>query len=568
MKFYKYLAIVSVVSTPLEPLMAKDLNTEVCVYGASSSGLLAAIAIAKSNRRVLVIEPSQWLGGMTGGGIRAGRDCDYPNDIGGLTKKILKADAGLGIENAHHGQAETRAIWQKLVKENQIEVIHDHRLKSVKKDGTRIVGIELENAPTEKDGCPAEQALPDRDISVSANLFIDASYEGDLMAQAGVRYTVGRESAKQYEESLGGIRPIKAGQMVKVDPYLKPGDPSSGLLPLITPGPLGNPGDASPHINAYNFRLNGEDEPVAPPDNDPTEKYELVRRILAVEEKKVGWPSDNISRQTIVSGGLLGRQSDYPDGDWATRSQIWREFIEHVKSLSKVTGKPARLNHRDYPETGGFPHQLYVRLGRRMLGPYVMTQADVECKTFVEDSIGLALYAVDIYPCRIIATPDGQHVATEGEMFEKISPHPYRISYRSIIPKADECTNLLVPVCMSASHVAMASIRMEPTYMVMGEAAGIAAVQALEQNAAVQEIDQPRYRQALLDAGQILEWTPSKETWSSREEWNRTKPSHQWLFTAIDNDQDGKISSAEYKDFQSFKAAHKDWEQQLRKKTH
>jgi hypothetical protein len=194
-----------------------------------------------------------------------------------------------------------------------------------------------------------------------------------------------------------------------------------------------------------------------------------------------------------------------------------------------------------------------------------MTQADVECKTAVTDSIGLAFYAVDIYPCRIVALPDGKHVATEGEMFEKIAPHPYRISYSAIIPKAEECTNLLVPVCISASHVAMASIRMEPTYMVMGESAGLAAVQALEEKADVQKINPERYRQALLDAGQTLEFVPPKEEWHSREEWNQTKPGFSWLFSAIDKNKDGKISSDEYRDFQAFKKKNFDWERQLRK---
>jgi hypothetical protein len=550
------IALAVLLLAPLAALNAADRTTDVCVYGGTSSGLLAAISVAKSGCHVLVVEPSRWLGGMTGGGIRVGRDCVYPNDIGGLTKMMLKEDANLNIANAHHGQAKLRAVWQRLMKEHKIEVIYDYRLKTVQKDGTRIVRIDLEKAPTEKDGCPAAQALPGEDMSISAKIFIDASYEGDLMAKAAVHYTVGRESARQYGESLGGIRPIKPGQIVAVDPYVKPGDPSCGLLPMISPEPPGNVGDASRHIIAYNFRLNGEDEPIGAPDHFKPEKYELLRRIQAAGGK-IGWPSDNFNRQTIISGGLLGLQADYPDADWATRSRIWREFIEHVKSLSKITGQPALLNHEDYPDTGGFPHQLYVRMGRRMLGPYVMTQADVESKTQLGDSIGLADYYVDIYPCRIVALPDGKHVATEGEMFEKIAPHPYRVSFRAITPKAEECTNLLVPVCLSASHVAMASIRMEPTYMILGESAGIAAVQALEQNVSVQTIDPQRYRKALLDAGQILEWNGE---WGSREEWNKTKPGFDWLFPWIDKNKDGKISEPEFMEFRVFKEKHRDWE--------
>lgn len=558
-----FILLTALLPSPLATLHAADRTTEACVYGGTASGLLSAISIAKSGRQVLVIEPSRWLGGMTGGGIRVGRDCVYPNDIGGLTQMMLKEDAHLNIANAHHGQGKLRAVWQRLMQENRIEVIFEHRLKSIQKEGTRIDGIDLEKAPTQKDGCPAAQALPGEGMRIKAKVFIDATYEGDLMAKAGVHYTIGRESARQYGESLGGIRPIKPGQTIKVDPYVKPGDPSSGFLPMISPEPLGNVGDASRHIIAYNFRLNGEDEPIGPPDHFQPEKYELLRRIQAAGGK-LGWPSDNFNRQTLISGGLLGPQADYPDADWAKRSQIWRDYIEHVKSLSQITGQPARLNHEDYPDTGGFPHQLYVRMGRRMIGSYVMTQADLESKTQIDDSIGLAYYWVDIYPCRIVALPDGKHVATEGEMFEKIAPHPYRVSYKAIIPKADECTNLLVPVCLSASHVAMASIRMEPTYMVMGESAGIAAVQALEQNTAVQAIDPQRYRKALLDAGQILEW---KGEWDSRTEWNKSKPGFDWLFPWIDKNKDGKISEPEYLEFQTFKQKNHDWQKIIQEET-
>jgi hypothetical protein len=488
---------------PLAGLQAAERTTEVCVYGGTASGLLSAITVAKSGRQVLVVEPSRWLGGMIGGGIRVNRDCKYPDDIGGLTKMMLHEDANLGVDDPHRGQGKLRAVWLRLMKEHKIEVIYEHRLKSVKKEGLGIVRIELEEAPPEKDGCPAAQALPGEGMSITAKVFIDASYEGDLMAEAGVRYTIGRESAQQYGESLGGIRPIEAKHTVKLDPYVKPGDPSSGLLPMISPEPLGKVGDASRHIIAYNFRLNGQDEPIGPPDHFHPENYELLRRIVAAKGK-VGWPSDNFNRSALISGGLLGPQADYPDADWAKRSCIWRDFIEHVKSLSQITGNAARLNHDDYPDTGGFPHQLYVRMGRRMIGPYVMTQADVECATSVEDSIGLAKYKVDIYPCRVVAV-DSQQVATEGEIFKEVAPHPFRVAYRAITPKADECTNLLVPVCMSASHVALAAIRMEPTYMILGESAGIAAVQALQQNVAVQAIDAGKYKTALLDAGQILD---------------------------------------------------------------
>jgi len=213
----------------------------------------------------------------------------------------------------------------------------------------------------------------------------------------------------------------------------------------------------------------------------------------------------NYDRDQMISTGIPGRQSDYPDADWPERAKIWREWIDHVKIMHKITGSTKRLPTGWYPDTGDIPHFLYVRLARRMIGEHVMSQHDLMLQTDVENPIGLGYYMVDIYPCRLIATADGK-VASEGETSILISPGPYQIPYESIVPKKQKCDNLLVPVCMSASHVALASIRMEPTYMIMGEAAGIAAARSLDEKAAVQEIDQKGYRKALLEAGMVLEW--------------------------------------------------------------
>ena len=542
-------------------------TTEICVYGGTSSGLVAAIAIAKTGHKVLVIEPSRWLGGMTGGGIRVRRDCAYPHAIGGLTQQMIVEDINLGVDDPHSGQRQLRDVWLRLVKEHRIEVLYEHRLKSVYKNGTRILQIQLEKAPPQKDGCPIGQASSDEYINLSAQVFIDASYEGDLMAYSGVRYTVGRESVRQYGECLAGVRPIEKRYTLEADPFVKRGDPTSGLLPLISPEPVGNVGDASKYMLAYNFRLNGKGAPIQEPEPFEPERYELLNRM---KFKKIGWPSDNFDRATLVSGGLLGPHADYPEADYATRARIWRDSIEHVKYLSKLTGKPTLLNTEDYPDTDGFPHQLYIRMGRRMISTYVMTQSDVQCLTHVDDSVGLAFYSVDIYPCRLVALADGKHIATEGEVFAHISPTPYRIPYRSIVPKREECENLIVPVCMSASHVAMASIRMEPTYMVMGESAGIAAVKAIEQHSAVQSIDAKDYRKALLAAGQILDKEPTPlrppkvlfpdQESVSFEEWSKIA-SHawEWVFDFIDQNKDGKLNKGEYETFLDFTKSNPQW---------
>ena len=252
-----------------------------------------------------------------------------------------------------------------------------------------------------------------------------------------------------------------------------------------------------------------------------------------------------------------------------------------MKIMHKLTGSKRELLGGEYPDTGDFPHQLYVRLSRRMVGPYVMTQHDLEHKTKIDDSIGLGggwALKVDIYPCRLVATPDGK-VASEGEVFDGISPGPYPISYRSITPKPEQCSNLLVPVCISASHVALSSIRMQDTYAIMGESAGIAAAQAIDEKCQVQAINRAAYRQSLLNAGQILEWDPSwdnydstagspggvhVEAFASVEEWNRKKPGYEWLFPFIDKNGDGKISREEHQAFQDYKKRNENWASTLR----
>lgn len=340
-------------------------------------------------------------------------------------------------------------------------------------------------------------------------MFIDASYEGDLMAFAGCSYTVGRESKEQYGESLGGQRNLK---VFDVDPYVVPGDPSSGLLPMISPEPY-EPAAASRHFMAYNFRPNGlrddrdhdgKGSPMKPLGRDvDAARYELVTRGL--EKDIIGWPEWNYARTSMVSGGIPGRQADYPDGSWADRSTIWREWIDHLKTLNILCGlKRPVLYKGEFPDNEDFPDQLYVRLGRRLLGEYVVTQHDLMHQTEIADSIGLAYYYVDIYPTRLIAH-EGK-VASEGEMFVRVCPGPFPISYRALVPRRGECDNLLVPVCASASHVAMAAIRMESGYVVMGEAAGIAASHAHKSGKAVQDVDFESIRQDMKRAGVITHW--------------------------------------------------------------
>jgi hypothetical protein len=441
---------------------------------------------------------------------------------------------------------------------------------------------------------------------VKAKVFIDASYEGDLMALAGADYVTGREARVQYDESLGGQRGLK---YFDVDPYIEPGNPASGVLPMITTEPY-EPAAASKYMITYNFRLQWMREggtPIKPLGREGDRKrYELVLRGLA-KRGCVVWPNDNYARAAMVSSGPPSQQLDYPDGDWPTRSAIWRDWIDHVKTMNVLVGLDhPQLRSGEYPDNNDFPDQLYTRMGRRMVGEYAMTQHDLMHQTKINDSIGLAYYAVDIYSPRLIAH-DGK-VASEGEVFMRVSPGPYQISYRALLPKQEKVTNLIVPVCMSASHVAMASIRMESAYVVMGEAAGIAASHAVKSGKAVYEIDFDALRADMKNTGVITEWDgtgygpKSKRHWSptaiywkinpddyrkipirldpswateqpdetdflaSRAAWNAAKPGWEWLYDAIDLNKDGQVSPAEYQALQDYKQKDKNWAATLKTK--
>jgi hypothetical protein len=481
------------------------IEADVCVYGGTASGMMAGIATARAGKSVVVVEPSRWLGGMVGGGLRVAIDCKYPRDIGGLTKMMLEHDAAIGGEGPHEKQWAFRELFKRLASEHGIIVLYEHRLGAVDHANGVIRALRLDYAPPEKDGCPIAEPMTIGAAEVRAKVFIDATYEGDLMAGVGVAFAVGRESRDTYNESLAGVRNPR---VFDLDPYIIPGEPSSGILPMIDPEPMGPLGAASPHTMAYNFRLQfvpaGEGRALGAPADPVAARYALVRRALEIDRKLIGWPNGNYNRGAVISSGIPGRQSDYPNANWRERAAIWREWIEHVKIMHAITGSDAALKPGEYPDSDDFPSQLYIRLARRMLGEYVMTQHDLAHETTIPDSIGLGFYFVDIYPCRLIVA-NGK-VATEGETNELVSPGPYPIAYRALTPKRAQCRNLLVSVCVSASHVALASMRMEPTYMIMGEAAGIAAARAIDENAAVQDIDWPHYEAALTEAGQILRW--------------------------------------------------------------
>lgn len=603
------LTVTSLLTTSfaLAPAKAEETvvcEADICIYGGTASGICAGLAARQRGQSVIMIEPARHLGGIAGGGIRIQQDCLYLKDIGGIARQLHDADIAIPGGNIQMNQWKMRLLLRSKVEEAGIQYFTEQRLENrgdVVKRGPHIETIHLHRAPVLEEGVPAPTAEKNIALSVKAKVFIDASYEGDLMAFAGADYVTGREASSQYEESLGGQRGLR---YFDVDPYVEPGNPASGVLPMITTEPY-EPGAASKYMTTYNFRpewVNEGGTPMKPLSREVDRKrYELLIRGLATHSKAVvHWPTDNYARTAMISSAPPALQLEYPDGDWPTRSAIWRDWIDHYKTMNELLGiRNPQLRSGEYPDNNDFPDQLYIRMGRRLVGDYVMTQHDLMHQTRIDDPIGLAYYAVDIYPPRLIAH-EGK-VASEGEIFMRVSPGPYPISYRALLPKKDKVANLIVPVCMSASHVAMASIRMESSYVVMGEAAGIAASHAVRSGKPPHELDVAAMLADMKQSGVITQWDgtgygpQSRRHWqatsiywkinpedyrripirldpawdkepvddedflASREAWNATKKGWEWLYDAIDLNKDGKVSPAEYQALQDYKKKDKDW---------
>jgi len=497
---------------PFENNITTRIEATVCVYGASGAGIAVAVAAAREGYSVVIVEPCHKIGGLLGSGFRMQQDVPYADHLGGLTGAFYATDIAQPMPRHKQGAGKynIEALRAMIASyKNLIDVITDYRLASVKKSNGRIKEAVFELAPPGKDGVPIPYRISENLVHVNATIYIDASYEGDLMAYTNVPYRVGKESKQEYGESLAGT--VISKRFPGVDPYKEKGNPNSGLLSCITPDPLGKEGEASRFFMAYNFKLAWERDPtpeypgilITPPEKKDPDVYELLRRYVDAGYSFT-WPDENFSRGELMTGALPGMQIDYPDGDWPTRSKVWRGFIDHVRTLTDFSGKQVRLVSDCNEDTDGWPF-LYIRGGRRMVGEYVMTQQDLQLQTDPPTPIGLGYYKVDIYPNRLVVLEDGT-LAHEGNLWEHVSPGPYQIPFGAIIPKKNDCKNLLVPLCMSASHIAYSSIRMEATYMVMGESAGIAAALAIRDNKAVQDINRTDLITMLREYGQKLIW--------------------------------------------------------------
>ena len=623
----------------------RSIYADVCVYTATPSGILAAVAVKREGRSVVIVEPSRWVGGMLGAGLKPTQDCPSIEATGGLTRPLLlslgqlrwrpgSGDRAKHQANREIGPLDVREDFLELLAEHGIEVIYEHRVAQCRNDGGKIAEAVFDLAPFDELGCPVAQPTASKNLRVEAGVFIDAGYEGDLTAAAGVSFRVGRESTEEFDEDNAGVR--EPMDLTPIDPFVEPGNPQSGLLKWVE-NDHGKPiGAADRYTQAYNYRYYTTADPahripLTPPADYSARDFELVGRY--VEHLKTeagtegqlherltcifpGWMNSgewNYQRRSLITMAPVGISHLYAAGDCAAKAGVWKAHQDYLRGLHHFMSTDPRvpaafrektaalgLDGRHHPDTRGWPHQLYIRVSRRLRGRYTITAHDVYNRTSVEDPIGLAQYGIDTYPSRRIwLKRDGRvFVATEGKMFIGGSKGPtnvpYPIPYRAITPRGDECGNLLVSVCFSASHLGYASARMEPVFMICGESAGIAACQALDEGASVQEIDPEAYQRKLIAAGQVLDWdgdatendvdllkrsgrsggtSEGELTFAllrrgcdgdgdglvTQAEWNAGKQGWAWLFAVIDKDENGKLDEAEYMAFQQYKKKNPKW---------
>ncbi len=531
-----------------ERVEAPDLETayDVVVYGGTSAGVVAAIQAREMGKSVVLIEPSHRLGGLSSGGLGQ-TDIGNKAAIGGLARQFYQAVREhysspaawkwqRREEYMDSGQTRTAVaedtmwtfepsvalkIFETWVKEHQIEVVYGERLD-------RRSGVAL------------TRAIPWRILSVHmesgrafrGSMFIDATYEGDLMAAAHASYTIGREANSLYGETLDGVQPRQAKYhqfAPGVDPYVQKGNPASGLLPFIDPNGPGLEGAGDRRVQAYCFRMCLTDHPdnripFRKPDGYDPLWYELLLRNFEAGESGMPWINSAMpNRKTDTnnragfSTDFIGQNYEYPEASYDQREQITARHLLYQQGLMWTLAHHPRVPEHirrevarwgmckdEFIEGAGWQTQLYVREARRMVSDYVMNQYNCQGRRRVDDPVGLAAYGMDSHHVQRYVDAQGQ-VRNEGDV-EVGGFSPYPISYRSIVPRANECANLLVPACLSASHIAYGSIRMEPVFMVLGQSAATAAVHALDEGVPVQRVDGNKLRERLLADRQILEW--------------------------------------------------------------
>jgi FAD dependent oxidoreductase len=522
-------------------------QADVVIYGATSSGIAAAVQVSRMGKSVLIVDPGTHIGGLTTGGL-GWTDIGNKQVIGGIAREFYRKvkahydqpqswkyqarDSYYKLRHAEINAGDdamwtfepkvATAIYQEMIAQYKIPVVMKQRLdlrpgKGVVKTGTRITAIVMEDG-----------------TRYTGRMFIDATYEGDLMAKAGVKYTTGREANAVYGEKYNGVEAAHRHEHqfpdgLRVSPYVVPGDPASGLLPGINAKGPGVEGAGDRLIQTYCFRLcmtNAADNrlPIEKPAHYNERDFELLLRYAESGQyhpPASKWdPLPNAKTDTnnhgAVSTDFIGMNWDYPEGDYATRERIVRNHETFTRGYLWTMQNHARVPETlrqyyrqwgwpkdEFLENHHFPTQLYIREARRMVSDVVMTEHHVTAREVARDSVGMGAYGMDSHNVQRYITPEG-YVRNEGNV-QVGGFSPYPISYRAIVPRKGEAANLFVPVCLAASHIAYGSIRMEPVFMILGQTSAMAAVMAIDAGTDVQSVDYAALRKRLLEAGQILE---------------------------------------------------------------
>lgn len=527
------------------PSEIKEVYTaDIIIYGGTSAAIIAAVEVVKSGKTVLIVSPDKHLGGLTSGGLGF-TDTGNKAVIGGLSREFYhrvwlhyKDNAAWNWQNqsdfGNKGQGtvamdgEYRTMWlfephvaekvfEDFVKENNIKVLRGEwldRNKGVVKKKGEIISFSTLSGKVFK-----------------GKMFIDATYEGDLMAAAGINFHLGREGNAKYNETFNGVQTgvFQHDHHFKsnISPYKIKDDPSSGLLPYISAEPPGEFGAADKKIQAYCFRMCMTNHPensvpFPKPDNYDASKYELLLREFNTGRND--WFSKfdvlpnkktDTNNHGAFSSDFIGMNYDYPEADYQRRAEIIKQHYDYQAGLLWFVANDPRvpdairtkmasygLAKDEFKDNNHWPHQIYVRESRRMIGDYITTEHDVMQRIETPESIGMGSYHIDSHNTQRYVTSEG-YVQNEGDIGVK-PPGPYRISYGSIVPKKEECTNLFVPVCVSSSHIAYGSIRMEPVFMILGQSAAVAACLAIDEKCSIQDVSYNQLKKLLENKNQIL----------------------------------------------------------------
>jgi FAD dependent oxidoreductase len=505
---------------------------DVVVYGGTAGGIIAAVSAARQGLRTALIEPTAHIGGMVSGGL--GRtDYGKKEVIGGYALEFYWR-VGQHYQMSRYGQDlawllephVAEAIFRQMLRESGVTLYEGTRLaeqSGVRKNAAALTALVMENGD-----------------EFSARIFIDAGYEGDVMAQSGITWTYGREAQSQYGESLAGVRDKTPFHQFLLD--IPARGPDGHLLPEISPDRPAAPGSADKRVQAYNFRMCLCEDPARqaafpkPAAYDPARYTLLARLIHAIETAEHRPPAlarfmnidrlpngaTDVNNNGAFSTDFIGASWTYPTATYAARQRIWQAhkdyqsgffyFLAHdpqVPDSLRAEMNRWGLCKDEFTDTGNWPRQLYIRESRRMVGPYVMRQQDLQTDLAKPDPIGMGSYNSDSHNVERIVDAGG-FVRNEGDM--QVAVKPYQIPYRILVPQRGEATNLLVTAAFSATHVAYSSVRMEPQYMILGQAAGVAAKLAIAANQPVQDIDTAELTKILRGQGAIMEYAPNAQS--------------------------------------------------------